>query len=74
MPHSTQHTPYYRKQSKIPLQNHKASMEMKLNPPHASHVDETNLLLLAVSEVLGKPIARMLCNSVCIWHPRLPMP
>lgn len=46
---------------------------MKLNPPHASHVDETNLLL-AMSEVLGKPIARMLCNSVCIWRPCLPMP
>lgn len=29
---------------------------MKLNPPYASHVEETNLLL-AMSEVLGKLIA-----------------
>lgn len=48
-------------------------MEMKLNPPHASHVDETNLLL-AMSEVLGKLIAHVPVNSVCIWRPCLPMP
>lgn len=73
MPRSTQPPPYYRRQSKIPLQNHKAPKEMKLNPPHASHVDETNLLL-AMSEVLGKLIAHVPVNSVCIWRPCLPMP